>query len=807
AIEAPTFVLGQMTDLQWQTERLKPGAYAELISERLAISVPSSWIRDLDNPTDLMNFWNDAVERMDWVGAVESIRTGPERFNVDVQISVGLLHAGNPIQGPIWASEEIVDLAHLQANGNWGYFHELGHEKQRNNTLGHGYNSAWTFDGDTEVTVNIFANSALELHVPNSPTGGWGYSVYPDLVLERAAATVNDASKPNFEQKDPYPFYFQLADGPWGWQGYRDVMATYVDDYLNTPAELPSGNADEKDQWLIRWSQVNGYDMTRYMVTNWGLEVSPSAIAQVAALNLPEWMPLIGQDDMVAYHVGESITFNVLDNDLTLDGVAAVDSFTAVSAGTLVDNGNGSFTFTPAVDQVGDATFTYVVSNVSGQTNSQTVTIAEPQPFAWWKFDDGAGSIAIDSSGNNSDGTVDGAAWAGGVMAGGLQFDGVDDRITFGTGPSLSGKTDFTLSARVRTTTTSTGVIIQQRNGGFNGEYQFKVNSNGTLGFFLYGNSAYQYDFASTQTINDGEWHHVAAVRLGTEGLLYIDGVQAASASGTARDLAASIGVGIGADIRGDNNHFNGSMDDVRIYGSALTATEIAILAVGAVNDDPTLDALSNVSIAEDASEQTVNLTGITAGGGETQPLRVTASSSSMGLIPNPTVTYTSPNETGSIAFTPVADQSGTATITVTVEDGGLDGNLSTVGDNATFSRTFDVTVNAVNDDPTLDAIGNLTINEDASEQTVNLSGITAGGGESQPLRVTASSSIGLIPNPAVTYTSANATGSLKFTPVTDQSGTATITVTVEDGGPDGNLSTAGDNATFSRTFDVTVNA
>ena len=40
-------------------------------------------------------------------------------------------------------------------------------------------------------------------------------------------------------------------------------------------------------------------------------------------------------------------------------------------------------------------------------------------------------------------------------------------------------------------------------------------------------------------------------------------------------------------------------------------------------------------------------------------------------------------------------DQSGTATITVTVEDGGLDGDLSTAGDNATFSRTFDVTVNA----------------------------------------------------------------------------------------------------------------
>ncbi len=184
-------------------------------------------------------------------------------------------------------------------------------------------------------------------------------------------------------------------------------------------------------------------------------------------------------------------------------------------------------------------------------------------------------------------------------------------------------------------------------------------------------------------------------------------------------------------------------------------------------NDVPTLNALSNLSIAEDASEQTVNLAGITAGGGESQPLRVTASSGNTGLIPNPTVTYTTANATGSIAFTPVADQSGTATITVTVEDGGLDNNLSTAGDNATFSRTFDVTVNAGNDTPTLNALSNLSIAEDASEQTVNLAGITAGGGESQPLRVTASSgNTGLIPNPAVTYTTANATGSIAFTPV-----------------------------------------
>ncbi len=155
-----------------------------------------------------------------------------------------------------------------------------------------------------------------------------------------------------------------------------------------------------------------------------------------------------------------------------------------------------------------------------------------------------------------------------------------------------------------------------------------------------------------------------------------------------------------------------------------------------------------------------------------------------------------------------MSDQSGTATITVIVEDGGLDNDLDTADDNGTFSRTFDVTVNPINDDPTLNALSDVAINEDAAQQTVLLAGITDGDVGTQPLRVTATSNnTGLILNPAVIYTSAESSGSLKFTPVSDQSGTATITVTVKDGGLDGDLGTTGDNALLSRTFTVTVNA
>ncbi|MEK6598397.1 MAG: Ig-like domain-containing protein, partial [Gemmatimonadota bacterium] len=193
-----------------------------------------------------------------------------------------------------------------------------------------------------------------------------------------------------------------------------------------------------------------------------------------------------------------------------------------------------------------------------------------------------------------------------------------------------------------------------------------------------------------------------------------------------------------------------------------------------AVNQAPTLNTLGNVTLNEGAGLQTVNLSGISSGASnEVQTLTVSAASSNPGLIPNPAVTYTSPNATGTLSFTPVALANGVATITVMVNDGGASNNVVT--------RTFTVTVNGVNQAPTLNALGNVTLNEGAGLQTVNLSGISSGASnEVQTLTVSAASSNpGLIPNPAVSYTSPAATGTLSFTPVALANGVATITVMV----------------------------
>jgi hypothetical protein len=117
-------------------------------------------------------------------------------------------------------------------------------------------------------------------------------------------------------------------------------------------------------------------------------------------------------------------------------------------------------------------------------------------------------------------------------------------------------------------------------------------------------------------------------------------------------------------------------------------------VTVNALTDDaPTLATISNQTVDEDSPTTTVNLTGITAGTDETQTLLVTATSSDPIRLENPVITYDNDTTIGSLQFTPIAFQDGNVTITVTVEDGGLDNDLATAADNLTVTRDFDITI------------------------------------------------------------------------------------------------------------------
>jgi uncharacterized repeat protein (TIGR01451 family) len=109
-------------------------------------------------------------------------------------------------------------------------------------------------------------------------------------------------------------------------------------------------------------------------------------------------------------------------------------------------------------------------------------------------------------------------------------------------------------------------------------------------------------------------------------------------------------------------------------------------------NKAPTIDPIGDpAAIPPNSGQQTVNLTGITAGPGQTETITITAASDNTAAIPNPTVNYTSPNPTGTLSYTPVPGAQGTAHITVTVKNSGGTAN----GGADTTVRTFTVRVAA----------------------------------------------------------------------------------------------------------------
>lgn len=213
------------------------------------------------------------------------------------------------------------------------------------------------------------------------------------------------------------------------------------------------------------------------------------------------------------------------------------------------------------------------------------VTVPPPSPRSYWPFEESSGPVAVDASGHGHDGTISGATRVAGRFGGGLEFDGTNDFVDFHTGAALDGPTDFTIAMWVRLAPGSDGgVLLGQRDGspaGYQGEYALAVDGTGRLRFFIY-RDGFQFDLSATSNLADGAWHHVAAVREGVRGHLFVDGDRVAVvAGGTITHLAGTINVYAGADRRDGTSYLGGTLDDLSIYDVALHAADVARL-VGA---------------------------------------------------------------------------------------------------------------------------------------------------------------------------------------------------------------------------------
>jgi alpha-tubulin suppressor-like RCC1 family protein/uncharacterized protein YpmS len=204
--------------------------------------------------------------------------------------------------------------------------------------------------------------------------------------------------------------------------------------------------------------------------------------------------------------------------------------------------------------------------------------------------------------------------------------------------------------------------------------------------------------------------------------------------------------------------------------GSLSASTEFAF-TINAVNDAPLLTGDSTVILDEDTSSSlSLTATDIETAGCS---LNLTYFSSNTTLLPFENISYTCSNGNINVDFTPVGDQSGNTNLTFTVSD----------PESLSASHVVLITVNDINDSPQIDVISDQTIDEDTtlSAMKITVTDLETAGC-SMGITFT-SSDTDLIPVSNISYTCSANIFYLTLTPVAEQSGTSTITITITDDG------------------------
>jgi parallel beta-helix repeat protein len=200
-----------------------------------------------------------------------------------------------------------------------------------------------------------------------------------------------------------------------------------------------------------------------------------------------------------------------------------------------------------------------------------------------WKLDETSGDVAYDSAGTNN-GAVSGAFWATGKIDGGLDFDGVDDKVIIPDSDVLTPANTMTLSYWIYTTGTQDAGVYKWASCSTR-SYVLKINtSNNKVHFAVYAAPNIYDSIESVGTVSLNAWHLITATFNSGTAKIYIDGVldntKTMSISTIANDAQPLIFGGCWNDCSGTSWYarLNGMIDDVRLYDYALDANEVAAL-------------------------------------------------------------------------------------------------------------------------------------------------------------------------------------------------------------------------------------
>ncbi|MDF7808789.1 Ig-like domain-containing protein [Pontiellaceae bacterium B12219] len=315
--------------------------------------------------------------------------------------------------------------------------------------------------------------------------------------------------------------------------------------------------------------------------------------------------------------------------------------------------------------------------------NTNSIITWHQAPVAHWTMEDGSGTAVSDVSGNGYDGTLSGGAWVTGQRGGALEFNGSTsaDSVNIPADIFVAVTNEITVSMWVKGDATEQprdDSVFQALDASGNPLFNIQLPAAGSQVIWDAGDSSGYDRIVKTASTADfeGQWNHWAFTKNATSGTMnmYLNGALWQSGSGNTTPMNgvvanACFGSGEGTD------YYEGTLDDVRIYNTVLSASEIAVLA----ETRPVADS-DSISVNEDASVA-ITLSGSDADGNP-GPLAYT-----VGAQPAyGTLSGTVPN----LTYTPDADFFGSDRFYFFVNDGVTN----------SYAAEVSITVNGVQDMP-----------------------------------------------------------------------------------------------------------
>lgn len=308
-------------------------------------------------------------------------------------------------------------------------------------------------------------------------------------------------------------------------------------------------------------------------------------------------VPPVAIDD--AYGVAENTplvvaaSIGVLSNDTDVESDPLTATLVSnVSNGSLALNNDGSFTYTPTNNFLGTDSFTYEAADSLGTSNVATVTITVSPPSieAQWEFDEGAGTVASDSSGNGNNASLVGTFWSTDTPDGSafsMETNGGSNELVDIGNMDVSGNA-MTLSMWIKADDfdIQDARLISKATSTASGDHYWmlsmlRVSGENRIRFRLMTNGDTDTLIASSGDIAADTWYHVAGVYDGSTMRIYVDGVEVGSVAKTGSiDTNAAVAAAIGNQPSGAGDKgFDGKIDSVQIFSRALSQGEINALA------------------------------------------------------------------------------------------------------------------------------------------------------------------------------------------------------------------------------------